>query len=200
MPRIGDPKMLGRNYLTIVSDVTFKAVLILLGILTAIGIAAFGYLRPAQDDGSLASGAAQTVSGDEQAMYRVTKTVFRMSPSVANLCRFDPTGNPPHAGYYCHVFANSTAVETIKSGHGEYPVGSIIVKQKYSSRSAQNTELFTIMRKMEGGYDDENGDWEYSMVDSSGNELLSRGRDASCISCHTHYKETDYVSRVYLQH
>ncbi|MDB2687538.1 cytochrome P460 family protein [Mariniblastus sp.] len=176
-----------------------KTLLIVLMILLAIGIATYGFLRPIPGETSSASVAAQTVSGDEEAMHRITETAFRMSPPAATLCKIDATESPPHVGYYCHVFANSVALETIKSGRGEYPLGSIVVKQKYASRLIQNTELFTIMRKMKEGYDDENGNWEYSIVDSTGSNIQLRGREASCIQCHAYYKETDFVSRVYLQ-
>lgn len=158
----------------------------------------FSFLRTAQKNNSSASDAVQVVSGEVQAMHRITDEVFRMSPSAATLCWYDPTGNPPHAGHYCHVFTNGVALETIESGNGLYPVGSVIVKQKYSTRLAQNTEIFTIMRKMDSGYDDEHGNWEYSVVDSSGKNVLLRGREESCISCHNYYQDTDYVSRVYL--
>jgi len=152
-----------------------------------------------EDDGSLAAKAIQVVSGEKQSLVSVTESPFRMSPSTATLCRIDPTGSPPHAGYHCHIFVNGNAVETIESGNGKYPIGSVIIKQKYSSQFARRTELFTIMRKMEEGYDDENGNWEYSVVDSSAEQFLSRGREESCITCHTLYKNTDYVSRAYLE-
>lgn len=152
-----------------------------------------------EDDGSLATKAVQVVSGDKQSLFRVTETPFRMSPSTATLCKIDPTGSPPHTGYYCHVFVNENARETIESGSGKYPIGSLIIKQKYNSQFVRSTELFTIMRKMKDGYDDENGNWEYSVVDSTAEQLLLQGREKSCIACHTLCKNTDYVSRAYLK-
>jgi hypothetical protein len=171
-------------------------------ILVATAIAAIAVLamifRPSQDDGSLASSAVSAVSGDSVSLYRVTETSFRMSPASATLCRAAPTQRPPHAGYHCHVFANERARKPIQSGNGEYPAGSVIVKQKYYTQFAKKTALFTIMRKMDDGYDDENGNWEYSVVNSTGKKLLSSGREASCIACHAQYADTDFVTRVYL--
>ena len=179
---------------------SFKIKLILLAILVVVGIvAAMMILWPAKDDGKLASMAVSAVAGNEQKLHRLTEKAFRMAPLPATRCRLDPTQSPPHVGYYCHVFVNDAAKEPITTGKGKYSVGSVIVKQKYFSKLARKTELFTIMRKMESGYDDENGDREYSIVDSAGAEVLSRGRDESCISCHTFYKDTDYVSREYLR-
>ena len=172
---------------------------ILLIMTTAVAVAAFWFfLRPSQDDGTLATEAAHAVTGESRPLHRITNTSFRMSPAPATLCRAAPTRRPPHAGYHCHVFANEAALEPIRSGEGTYPVGSVIVKQKYYTRFAKQTVLFTIMRKMDGGYDDENGDWEYSVVNSAGTDVLLAGREQSCIACHKYYADTDFVSRVYL--
>lgn len=158
------------------------------------------FLRRSQDDGTLAATAVHAVTGEKEALNRVTKTTFRMSPASATLCVVLPTQQPPHVGYHCHVFANERALEPIQTGKGTYPVGSVIVKQKYNSRRAKQTVLFTLMRKMESGYDAENGDWEYSVVDSARSKVLTVGREASCIACHESYADTDFVTREYLDH
>lgn len=167
-----------------------------IAILLAVAIG-FGFL-PTETDGSLASEAVQTVVGKPASLSRVTETTFRMSPASATLCVSLPTQQPPHVGYHCHVFANQAARKPILSGKEGYPVGSVIVKQKFYSRFAQKTALFTIMRKMDNGYDEANGNWEYSVVDATGEQLISKGKKESCISCHTHYRETDFVTRAYL--
>ena len=55
------------------------------------------------------------------------------------------------------------------------------------------------MRKMAAGYDPEHGDWEYAVLDGTNKRVLSRGRIDSCIECHRHYAETDFVTRSYLK-
>ena len=177
---------------------TLRSKLTLFAFVVVAAAALVVLLCPSEDDGSLASTAANIISGDTEPLIRITETSFRMSPAAATLCRAAKTQRPPHVGYHCHVFANERAREPIQSGVGEYPAGSVIVKQKYYTRLAKKTALFTIMRKMNSGYDDENGNWEYSVVDSTGTNLLSSGRQESCISCHASYEDTDFVTRVYL--
>ncbi len=164
-----------------------KAILALLAFAAIIALIAL--LPPSQADGTRAAMAASTVSGENEPLVRITETCFRMSPAAATLCLVLPTQSPPHAGFYCHVFANEHARKTILSGVGEYPIGSVLVKQKFHTRLAKSTVLFTIMRKMKSGYDNENGNWEYSVVNSTGQQLLSSGRQNSCIGCHTLERE-----------
>ncbi len=131
-------------------------------------------------------------------LHRVTDVPFKMDDVVAGRCDVNPKNFHAHSGYYCHVYVNDAGLETMKSGKGVYPVGSVIVKQKYSDEKATATELFTIMRKMKPGYDTAHGDWEYSIVDRTGKKELVSGRLEACIECHTPYAKTDYVTRVYL--
>ena len=141
--------------------------------------------------------ATESVNDD---MHRVTTEPFGMSDEIAALCRQVPDAvkHNPHIDYYCHIYTNELALTPMKTGKGKYKPGSIIIKQKYSDKRATKTELFTIMRKMPNGYDDDNGNWEYSIVDAKGTTVLSRGRTDSCINCHMDYAESDYVTRLYM--
>ena len=138
------------------------------------------------------------MASDESKLHRVTDVPFKMDDEAAALCDRNPKSFHAHSNYYCHVYVNVAGLETMKSGKGIYPVGSVIVKQKYSDEEATETELFTIMRKMKPGYDKAHGDWEYSIVDRTGVKELVSGRLEACIKCHTPYAKTDYVTRVYL--
>ena len=53
------------------------------------------FLRRSQDDGTLAATAVHAVTGEKEALNRVTKTTFRMSPASATLCVVLPTQQPP---------------------------------------------------------------------------------------------------------
>ncbi len=177
----------------------FNTRILWLAILISIATFVTLILWQRDDNGSLAATAACAVSGEtNESIHRVTDTVFRMTPSSAMLCMVDPSRLPPHADYYCHVYVNDVGLTPMKTGKGEYALGSVVIKQKYSDRVSMHTELFTIMRKMDAGYDPENGDWEYSVVDSTGTKVLSSGRIESCIACHALYPETDYISRIYM--
>ncbi|WP_164102796.1 cytochrome P460 family protein [Candidatus Laterigemmans baculatus] len=127
-----------------------------------------------------------------------------MADSTAALCVTIPRARHEiHDGFlepaYCHVYANKKAHPVIKAGTGSYPPGSLIVKAKFRDVNApERVELYTVMRKRAVGYDLENGDWEYSVVDGRTRRVLTRGTIESCIGCHCEYKSTDYVTREYL--
>ena len=155
---------------------------------------------PADDDllaRSVASVLAEKADGD---MTRVTKKPMKMEAPVAQLCMAGfPQQHNLHSDKYFHVYSNELGLETLKAGKGDYPIGSVIVKQKYSDADGKTTELFTVMRKMKDGYDADNGNWEYSVLNKNATTVLSRGRTDSCIACHEDYSSTDYVTRTYLQ-
>jgi hypothetical protein len=100
---------------------------------------------------------------------------------------------------FCDVYVNSIAKDTIVSGRGTYPEGSIVIKSKLLKPDDASPVLFTVMQKMPEGYDDDHGNWKYSVVDGSDFRLIASGRIESCIACHESYKETDYVTRTYLR-
>ena len=51
------------------------------------------------------------------------------------------------------------------------------------------------MLKRERGYNPENGDWEYLVLDGAASKIVERGRMASCSSCHAAYSSTDFLTR-----
>ncbi len=141
-----------------------------------------------------------------EALTRITETPHRMADSTAALCKVVTpkySNNNIHEGNldpaWCHVDVTKNAKETILSGQGTYPEGAVIVKSKLESKESPKAILYTVMRKREAGYDPENGDWEYAVLEGRFNRVLSRGRIDSCIDCHQNYKETDHVTRAYLK-
>lgn len=136
------------------------------------------------------------------ALHRVTAEPHLMEDSTVTACV--PTYNPNiHEGVlhpaYCHVYVTADAKAPIESGKGRYGEGAVIVKAKLESAEAEGAILYTVMRKMAAGYDPEHGDWEYAVLDGTNNRVLSRGRIDSCIECHRHYADTDFVTRAYLR-
>jgi len=138
---------------------------------------------------------AQTKAGGEP-LHRVTSTMFEMSPVVSAQC-IAPDGTNSHLTSFGHVYVNALGHQTMMTGSGQYPPGSIIVKQKFSGIRSQTVELHTVMKKRQPGFDPINNDWEYSVVDGTGRKTLAAGRIESCIGCHSQYQNTDYVTREY---
>ena len=140
---------------------------------------------------------------DLDSLHLVTEKPHRMFDITAALCRSpDDFQHNVHEGFirsaYCNVYVNETAKNTMLTGKGVYPVDSLIVKSKLLDKDKPNIELYTVMRKMPMGYDPEHGDWEYSIIDGESKRVFAAGRIGSCIDCHAGYKDTDYVTRVYL--
>ena len=137
--------------------------------------------------------------------FRVTEQPFEMDDTAALLCRpADGLTDNPHDPKYpskafCHVYVSPAAKETMLSGKGTYPEGSLVIKAKLASAESPTPELFTVMQKMPAGYDPQHGDWKYVVVDGSTFRQLASGRIDSCKSCHDRYSETDYVTRTYLK-
>ena len=98
------------------------------------------------------------------------------------------------------VFVSKNAVQTIVSGEGEYPTGSIILKAKYNHPNRGEVELMTGMLKRERGYNPVCGDWEFFTASGDGMTITARGRIDSCMMCHKDYDKTDYVTRDYKIH
>ncbi|MGC4007281.1 MAG: cytochrome P460 family protein [Pirellulales bacterium] len=148
-----------------------------------------------------------------KALIRVTDKphdadLLTMLGCRAPLPRETPALNP-HLDHVVHVYVTSAGERTLRDGHGEYPVGTVIlkeklpgahrddVKRKAAAKSAP--ELFTGMLKREKGYHPECGDWEFFVVDGAAKQMQARGRIDSCVECHKDYKDTDFVTRTYLR-
>lgn len=91
------------------------------------------------------------------------------------------------------IYVNSLSKEYYLEKLNLFPVGSIVVKPLYPDQKRSETSKLTIMIKMEKGYDTDNGDWWYGVYDKTGMEAWYQGKIKSCIQCHKHGKETDYM-------
>lgn len=125
----------------------------------------------------------------------------------------------PHAKHAIVVRVNTEAMEAFKIVGTPLPVGTVVIKEKHPNWSAaveqpvkerrgplqddpaaveKPVNEFGAMIKREPGYDPENGDWEYAYVVRGPAKQLTRGKLASCIDCHSHMKDRDYLFRTYL--
>ena len=99
----------------------------------------------------------------------------------------------PHYKASVHIYANPVALSAVAYRVTQFPVGSIVVKEKLGD----GDKLAGIggMIKRAAGYDPSNGDWEYFYYESP--EGLTSGRITSCVECHRAAKGTDYVYSVW---
>jgi len=135
---------------------------------------------------------------------RITQQPFEMHDTTIEFCRppEQVALNPHEPAHpktaFCHVYVNALAKDTMISGKGVYPEGSIVIKSKLAAADDQTPELFTVMQKMADGYDTEHGNWKYAVVDGATYRQVAAGRIDSCIECHVQYEEMDYITREYM--
>lgn len=166
------------------------------------------------DDGAgtlpvAASAEAQSDTGDAVlaglSRYRtwtlVNPSPVKMDAAVAALCAAvlpRPSVNP-HQNKFISVYVNDVGQQAMMTELTPvFPRGSMIVKEKLSSKESREPELLTAMLKREKGYNPESGDWEYLVLDGSASKIVERGRLASCSGCHAAYSHTNFVTRLYL--
>lgn len=118
-----------------------------------------------------------------------------ISPSQG-LLDAERTRHGPHAFNSIEVFMNDLAHAAHSQTPRRYPVGSAIIKAKYSipylGDQVQAPEwAFAGMIKREAGYDSNNGDWEYFYYSAS--KELAQGKLQNCIDCHSGVSYTDFV-------
>lgn len=153
---------------------------------------------------ALRSGKKVSVSGYRK-WVRVNPKPHPVVSHLALLCRsLTPEGeaqaaSDPHKDKFVTIYVNRIARNSmLYQKKPAFPEGSVIVKEKLPSADSTSPELLTVMHKREKGYNSSAGDWEYYVLNGSGTKIQSRGRLESCQSCHEQWKETDYVSRLYL--
>jgi hypothetical protein len=133
----------------------------------------------------------------------ITPKPLPMPPGISLLC-VAPVGRDfrqeakeeygPHSARWAQVFTNAVGEAVYRSGEGQFPVGSVIVKAKSVEANGNVIELFTIMRKQKPGYAPQQGDWEYAVADADG-VAIAKGRIESCVQCHDRFAKSDYVAR-----
>ena len=131
----------------------------------------------------------------------VNPTPQLMEPLSAFSCAMplDRQVGSPHLNKYVSVFVNSIGREQMLTMRKpKYPIGSMIVKEKLGSVDSTKPELLTAMIKREPGYNPENGDWEYLVLDGAASTIVERGKLTRCSGCHTMYQQRDFVTRSYL--
>jgi hypothetical protein len=74
-----------------------------------------------------------------------------------------------------------------------FPVGSIIVREKFLHKDDAKPELLAVMVKHEKGFSRASGDWEYLLLDDSGSRVKSRQKKGSCNDCHSQVRHRDFV-------
>ncbi|HLO99454.1 MAG TPA: cytochrome P460 family protein [Fimbriimonas sp.] len=124
-----------------------------------------------------------------------------MEKETAMLCAPAAQVHGPHYKPVIQTYGNKTATKGAKmKKNPRFAVGSLLVKEKYESKSAKQPSLITVMKKVYEGSGART--WQYMMIDLSKNKVLSsvdpkKLKDPAankCISCHDNYSGSDGVS------
>ena len=103
-----------------------------------------------------------------------------------------------HKDKYITVYVNDIGKQSMFQQIPKFPVGSIIVKEKFPSKNSESPELLTAMVKRQKGFNSKYGDWEVFVLNGSISKILSSGKLDKCQSCHFTIKDKDFVFRTYL--
>lgn len=163
--------------------------------------------------GALVAGSQAPTPAEKIKPYRtwvsVTPEPVDMAASTAMLCVIPTKWMPPnpHMPKVFKVYVNPPGAKAFKSERPKFPVGTMIVKEKYDAtmttaghfrglKPGAKPELMTAMVKRSPGYDPENGDWEYLVLDRA--MKRREGKVTVCQSCHLEVKDRDFVFADYV--
>lgn len=97
------------------------------------------------------------------------------------------------------VYANDLAKAEFEKKEPNFPVGSIIVREKITEINSETPEIFIVMVKREKGFSKKTGDWEFLTFNGADLKLQNRQTKSDCSECHLQAKKTDWVFRNYLK-
>lgn len=128
-------------------------------------------------------------------LIKITKKRIPMDERLLSLCvgrSKDVVG--PHAVAEVNIYINQK-VQDYRSAHPQafnYPVGSVFVKEKYSSVEAKSPDIATKMEKVRS--EGKISDWEFSMYSLPDKKPIKPTGRTLCASCHERYEERGYIS------
>ncbi len=134
---------------------------------------------------------------------RVTADPIRIDILTVLLCKRpspeqqQKDASDPHLRAAIHVYASETAVAPLWDPYEKFPVGSILLKEKFDVEKMDTPTLYTGMIKREAGYFPDCGDWEFFTLDGAITQVTSRGKTESCAACHRDFAKADFVSKQY---
>jgi len=138
---------------------------------------------------NLLAGCSSPPTSDD---LKVTKTIFdeyKTYSKINDTLKVSPT----HGGKFVFTHINSIGIDSYRNKKYPYPDGTIAVKEAHATNDPNSAvDTFYVMKKT-SGFDKDNGDWYYAVIDSSGKSMQSGGKIQMCISCHQGSKNKDYI-------
>jgi hypothetical protein len=97
-----------------------------------------------------------------------------------------------HNGDFVRSYMNPVAVEAIENFTGEFPDGTILVKEQYADAEGKTLNGHTVMFKLDG-YDADHGDWYWVAFNGKGETTQHNGQASYCYDCHMAVSSLDWV-------
>lgn len=97
------------------------------------------------------------------------------------------------------VYANELAKAEIEKENPQFPVGSIIVREKNLTLTSETPQTVIAMVKREKGFSQDSGDWEFFTFNGADLKMQKRETKGDCATCHIQAVKTDWVFRDYLK-
>lgn len=118
--------------------------------------------------------------------------------TFADLLKVKPTENS-HASTFGEVYVNDLAKTEIEKDNPNFPVGSIIIREKNLAADSVMPEKVIAMVKREKDFSGETGDWEFFVFNGADLEMQKRETMGDCAKCHVQAEKSDWVFRDYLK-
>lgn len=132
---------------------------------------------------------------DYRKLPRLTTERIDIEGPLRTMCIDPRTLHGPHLVSGIHLYATKAVIDTrAASASPRYPVGALLVKEKFDGAEVTTPSIITVMEKIAdaGSVDD----WRFTMVRVADGSIVKDGFRVSCVSCHERYKRSDYVSHV----
>jgi hypothetical protein len=132
-------------------------------------------------------------------LTRVTEQRISRRAIHTDLCA--PSDIPDHAKLVgrpdvgIHVYVTPASAGAFKDSAARFPVGTVVLKQKFPALNAKEADFYTGMLKRETGFNPGCGDWEFFTMAGDRRAVTARGRIESCMDCHRQYSKTDFVTK-----
>lgn len=144
----------------------------------------------------------QTILDTYRAFAPRTPEPVAVSSYIFNLCRL-PTLREEEflqsihgSGRYLRDWVNPLAAQALASRAAvTFPVGAVIVKEKYAGPTSLEPDLVAIgvMIKRAAGFDPAHGDWDYAYYEPALGIVQSSAQTEHCGNCHAAAAASDFV-------
>lgn len=120
-------------------------------------------------------------------------SVYRTGPTATRR-RKPKESHVDDAASFGVVYVNDVARATMANAQpGQFPTGSIIVREKLARADDAQPQLVAVMIKRAPGFNPKAGDWEFLSVNGALTKIQERQKQGSCFDCHVTQRERDFV-------